>query len=82
MASQQCTRCGWIWDVHSTRNNHEICESCRARKVQKVGGCLPWHGRFNSDMVSPIDEDGNLVLPGIRKCGNLDCIQPSHIERG
>jgi hypothetical protein len=82
MPNQQCTRCGWIWETNATRNNHETCESCRARKVQKVGACLPWHGRFASDMVTPIDEEGVAVLPGLRKCGRIDCISPSHIERG
>jgi hypothetical protein len=43
---------------------------------------LPWHGRFGSDMVTPVDEDGVAVLPGVRKCERLDCVNASHIERG
>jgi hypothetical protein len=43
---------------------------------------LPWHGRFGADMVTPVDEDGVAVLPGVRKCGRLDCVNASHIERG
>jgi len=81
MPSQTCTRCGIVWEINATRNNHETCESCRARKVQKVGACLPWHGMFAADMVTPIDDDGTPVLPGKRRCGRLDCIQPTHIER-
>lgn len=82
MASQQCTRCGYVWEINASRNNHDICESCRARKVQKVADCLPWHGRFASDFVTPIDELGNEVLPGKRICSRVDCVNTNHIERG
>lgn len=81
MPNQQCTRCGWVWEVNSTRVIHETCDSCRARKVQKVGACLPWHGRFASDMMTPIDEEGNVFLHGKRKCNRVDCVNTSHIER-
>lgn len=42
--------------------------------------CLPWHGRFAEDLVTPIDDLGDVMLPGKRICGNLDCVLPAHIE--
>lgn len=79
MAEQVCVRCGIIWEVNSTRKNNDTCQSCRARKQQKIADCLPWHGGFAEDLVTPVDEDGNEVLPGIRSCGNRDCVNGSHI---
>ena len=43
------------------------------------GKCLPWHGGFAKDDVTPLDDDGRLVLPGVRGCGHNDCVNPSHI---
>jgi hypothetical protein len=81
MGSQECVRCGWVFELEPLRNKFELCESCRARKVQRIGECLPWHGRFAADMTTPIDEGGQMVLPGVRICGSADCVQPKHIER-
>lgn len=81
MPSQQCTRCGIVWDVNGSRNNPELCQSCRARRQGKIGDCIVWHGLFAEDMVTPITEDGDEVLPGVRLCGNSDCVQPSHVAK-
>lgn len=42
---------------------------------------MPWHGNFGLDMITPVDENGDPVLRGKRRCGNLDCVNPKHIER-
>ena len=81
VTSQMCLRCGIVWEVNSVRNNQEICYSCRSRKQGKVGDCIIWQGHYSDDFVTPIDDDGNEVLPGKRKCGHKDCVSPSHIER-
>ena len=80
-----CERCGIEWEVNISRKyNNTLCASCRSRRVQTLkssyGVCLPWHGYFAVDQVTPVDEDGLAILPGVRLCGNLDCVQPSHIQ--
>jgi hypothetical protein len=77
---ETCTRCGMVWEINTTRKNHDLCESCRARKRQKVKDCIVWHGHFGSDMVTPVDDDGLEVLPGKRTCGNADCVSPAHVK--
>lgn len=79
MSSQMCLRCGWVWEVNVTRNNHDTCESCRARKSQKVRECIVWQGHYASDMVTPIDNEGNVVMPGKKTCGKADCVNPAHV---
>lgn len=79
----QCERCGMEWLVHTVRRTRILCASCRSQKVQTVhseqGKCYPWHGFFAADETTPIDSEGNLVLPGVRSCGNNDCVNASHI---
>lgn len=77
----QCLRCGVTWVETTNRKNSDLCKDCRARKMQKIDGCIVWHGHFAEDMVTPVDDEGNLVLQGRRKCARLDCVNPSHIER-
>jgi hypothetical protein len=31
-------------------------------------------------MLTPVDDDGLEVLPGIRTCGNSDCVSPAHVK--
>jgi len=31
------------------------------------------------DEVTPVDDDGNVVLPGVRSCGHTDCVAPYHV---
>lgn len=79
-----CTRCGLVWyrlPQRKTQANRDLCKSCRARKQQKIGECIPWHGHYGMDLVTPIDDNGQPVLQGKRRCGNLDCVNPRHIER-
>jgi hypothetical protein len=79
----QCERCGFEWAVASVRRRVILCSSCRARKVQTIhsdlGKCLPWHGHFGSDEITPVDDDGEPILPGVRACRNNDCVSPKHV---
>lgn len=81
MAEKLCQRCGIQWEVEPTRKVNDLCVSCRARKTQKVRDCLPWHGRYANDMLTPVHEDGSPVMPGKRICGNSDCVNTNHLER-
>jgi hypothetical protein len=79
----QCERCGYEWSVSSRRGKFILCASCRARKVQtisaKEGKCMPWHGRFAADEITPVDDDGQPMFPGIRQCEKQDCCNPQHV---
>jgi hypothetical protein len=45
------------------------------------GKCIIWHGYFDVDQVTPVDEDGSPILPGIRSCGNKDCVNKAHVRK-
>jgi len=79
----QCERCGFEWELNSSRQKTVLCASCRARKVQTVhtkqGKCIPWAGYYAADDVTPLHDDGTPVSPGVRGCGHNDCVNPSHI---
>ncbi len=66
-------------------NTKVFCQSCRTRRSTTVNTgelkCIPWHGRFAPDLVTPLNELGEPILPGNRICGMLDCVNPEHIER-
>jgi hypothetical protein len=83
MKRVQCERCGLEWQVASIRRKVILCQSCRARKVQTVhspeGKCYPWSGHFAADEITPVDDEGFLVLPGVRSCGHNDCCNPKHV---
>ena len=76
-----CKRCGWTWAVNATRNKHENCLSCRAQKAQRVKDCIAWDGDFAEDLITPITENGDDVMPGARSCDNRDCVNPAHIDK-
>jgi len=79
--TQTCNRCGWVWEVNTTRNKHDNCQSCRSRKAQKVKDCIAWHGHFAADQITPVDDMGNQVMPGYRFCGNSDCVNSAHLDK-
>lgn len=83
MAKVECARCGYEWEIKTVRNPEVFCYSCRSRKVQTVHGalgkCVPWHGRFAADFATPVDDDGKVVMPGVRLCGNSDCVSVKHV---
>lgn len=80
----ECVRCGFEWEVAAQRKIENYCASCRAKQVRTVdlGGdkCHPWQGMFGADQVTPVFDDGTLVKPGRRLCGNNDCVNGRHIE--
>jgi hypothetical protein len=80
-----CVRCGMTFEINRKRKKlRMLCESCRVTKATTIQNgdskCLPWHGGFDLDMITPINEDGEPVLPGMRVCGNKDCVQPAHVK--
>lgn len=65
-----------------------LCPDCTAapqeRVEYKAGNghrwhCRPWDGDLD-DQWRPVDEDGQLILPGERKCGHSDCINSEHVK--
>jgi len=40
---------------------------------------MPWHGRFAADEITPVDDDGKPVFPGVRSCGHNDCVNVAHV---
>jgi|DEB0MinimDraft_6_1074348.scaffolds.fasta_scaffold01123_19 hypothetical protein len=53
------------------------------KTVNSVSGkCIPWHGMFARDAVTPVDDDGMPVLPGARICGRKDCVNTDHLGKG
>lgn len=53
------------------------------KTVDKDGDkCIPWRGRFDVDLITPIDDNGGVVKPGLRTCGARDCMNNRHILKG
>jgi hypothetical protein len=79
----ECERCGFEWTVKSVRRRALLCASCRAQRVQTVhtdsGKCIPWSGHYAADEITPVDDDGVPVLPGVRSCGHTDCVYVGHV---
>jgi hypothetical protein len=83
-----CDRCGFEWKFPQTYAQRatysmDVCKDCRAKPVTHSGPandyCLPWQGDVDLDTMAPLDDDGNPYKPGIRTCGNADCIRPKHL---
>ncbi len=45
-----------------------------------LGKCVPWHGYFDENQITPVNDMGVPYLPGTRLCGNNDCVEKTHIE--
>ena len=80
-----CHRCGFTFEVNRKRKKlRMLCQSCRVTRATTIKtedkSCLPWHGNFAVDLVTPVDDEGYEVHPGIRTCGNNDCVQTAHLE--
>lgn len=86
----ECDRCGQqinadaVAKRRSRGDNDLRCLDCRGRPLTKLPTyngvkCKPWEGDIDLDTLAPIDEKGNLAVPGIRKCGNADCVENRHI---
>jgi len=80
-----CDRCGFVWHRRQPRFVNGLCSSCIALQqkvlVARRSSCKPWGGRFAADDVTPLHANGHRVLPGVRNCGNSDCVNPKHIKR-
>lgn len=82
-----CDRCGIEWQFDQTylkrSYSTEFCKDCRAKSVQSTGPsddyCTPWQGEFDLDLFMPLDDEGKPYRPGIRLCGNADCVRPKHL---
>jgi hypothetical protein len=46
------------------------------------GKCFPWQGQFARDEMTPVDDEGEPIFPGVRRCGNNDCCNVEHIDLG
>lgn len=59
-----------------------LCISCRVRTAKTIQygklRCSPHQGQID-DQLNPLDDDGELLLPGERICGHKDCVNPAHI---
>jgi hypothetical protein len=82
-----CQRCGYEW-IQSERQLYRdvdlnFCRSCTAKEsktVMKNGlSCTPHRGEVDLTTMAPLDNYGNLYLPGYRTCGMADCVNRSHI---
>lgn len=83
-----CNRCGYVWSfptryLHGRNYDHTLCGNCKASPqltVKRDGiVCKPWDGDIDLDSMQPIDDDGKPYMPGIRTCGNSDCVFRSHV---
>lgn len=82
-----CIRCGYADEAITKRverGGQPICNSCAARPAQRVqtkyGTCRPHRGLFDN-FDNPLDPNGSPYRPGVRLCGNSDCIERSHIVK-
>ncbi len=80
-----CTRCGFVWNRRQPKFVDGLCSSCisltaKALTARRVS-CTPWQGRFARDDVTPLHSNGLPVVPGVRLCGNTDCVNPKHVRK-
>ena len=50
-------------------------EKCKLFLSRMTGSVCPWHGFFAADEITPIDDDGKPIFPGVRSCGHNDCVE-------
>jgi len=81
----ECRRCGFKWNVAASKKNDKdlLCRSCRQgkQKVIQYGDlrCEPHLGKVNDDL-DPLDDNGELFMPGVRLCGHRDCVNSKHVS--
>jgi hypothetical protein len=85
-----CNRCGIhisesVIERRRARGNMSTtCQDCTAKKTQRIkyngDYCEPHQGAFTED-DEPLDEYGNLIMPGARICNHKDCVRVSHCPR-
>jgi hypothetical protein len=80
--------------VERKRDYLDVCKDCLdVRKGQSVQRrneknwvhpelgriyCAIWMKELNDDWL-PIDDKGNVVMPGVRICGLKDCVNSNHV---
>jgi len=87
-----CERCGIEEVVFRTtltkrlERNEEYwanCVDCVTRQGRKYSkrspDCKPHSGELDDDLY-PLNKYGKPFRPGVRLCGNTDCINRDHIE--
>lgn len=90
-----CVACGQavpanVWGKRKERGRHDWdhCVDCTAKPVGKITvhhpslgliQCHPHVGEVN-ELWQPLDGLGQLYKPGLRLCGNKDCVNTTHIE--
>jgi hypothetical protein len=83
----ECRRCGFQWAVSNEKRGRKdlLCVSCRMKPAGMLQygklRCIPHKGALSVDL-NPIDNSGQLVLPGVRVCGHKDCVNVAHIVGG
>ena len=91
-----CANCGQdipsnVWAKRKERGRHDWkqCTDCTAKPIEKITvhhpalgqiQCYPHKGEVN-ELWQPLDALGNLYRPGVRLCGNKDCVNTAHIEK-
>lgn len=89
-----CDRCGQpvcrrVISKRLTRKSEtpKRCFACLAKPVVRIAyqhpvlgeiWCNPYEGNLNDDLY-PVDDLGELYLPGERICGHKDCVNSNHI---
>lgn len=82
-----CNTCGKIFDFrveYLRRSTYDTskCKDCKAKPVSvvksKLGLCTPHKGEFDWETMTPM-KNGKPYKPGIRKCGNADCVARAHL---
>jgi hypothetical protein len=80
----ECRRCGFVWTVNAEKRGRKdlLCASCRVKPATMIQygklRCSPHQGALDADL-NPVDDEGVLVLPGLRICGHRDCVNIAHI---
>lgn len=81
----KCLRCGIELSelmIKKRKDKTPVCSDCLMKPTYAIKYnnevCRPWRGEVDEDL-NPLDEQGNLYVPGIRICGHKDCVNRSHI---
>jgi len=53
----------------------------RKSLVIKYGNqkCVTWQGDYDRETLTVPMHEGKQVLPGLRKCGHIDCVNAEHV---
>ena len=80
-----------MWAKRKQRGRHDWdnCIACSAKPTAKITvphpalgqiQCYPHKGEVN-ELWQPLDVLGELYRPGVRLCGNKDCVNTAHIAK-